>query len=687
MHATATATRPHAAAPRAPAPAPSPARGPETTAKALLRPIGACACGGRCPRCLAKSAIGSPDDPLEREADRVADRVMRMAEAPVRPAATSAAASNAPQRRCASCEVDDEMPEEETLRREPAARAIAPPAGVPASVRQALAAPGRPLDAATRGFFEPRFGLDLAGVRVHTGAAAERSATDIAARAYTVGADIVFAAGEYAPGGAAGRHLLAHELAHVVQQSHGVRRVQRAWNACGSGESCPEREPGETVRARAAVLSTGTLESPEHGIIVQPFAIGSSNASSLARDPTWLGFRREVDTRSVRWEILGFSDCRGDEALNRDLRDARATAVLHQLPSSARAKVDAAHGAPTGDCVSDDATEADRALNRSAVFIQTVENIDFPDEPVTAPTCPPTVATTAGSIGDYLSLVLCAESLFPSFSPREMLSLLRQLYYGNEAWSRTRTRFWENVIPCGLSLADPRPTLGAPLFDSLRRSQVVAGVDIGHVFTGLEAMVCPSASVELETPGPNAMVAISNEAFATWGGDLGSAAARKVHDEVDLSTINPWSTYFGTAGSPASHEDLEGDIDSFAIRAGLSGSSCAATPLTTLPTLSDPVSKMLLDYYDATPAAGAHRADYARCVVQALGGRVVGRRITNKADVVDAIRPGVESFARTFYLGLVTVPLFAIGVTEAMLLFSYSHEACELFVDWLESKL
>lgn len=55
--------------------------------------------------------------------------------------------------------------------------------------------------------------------------------------------------------------------------------------------------------------------------------------------------------------------------------------------------------------------------------------------------------------------------------------------------------------------------------------------------------------------------------------------------------------------------------------------------------------------------------------------------------MVDAIRPGVESFARTFYLGLVTVPLFAIGVTEAMLLFSYSHEACELFVDWLESKL
>lgn len=686
MHATATATvaRARVATPRATVPSPAHATG--ATATALLRPADACACGGSCPRCLLQAAIGSPDDPLEREADRVADSVVRMTEAPTTPPVAGAATPDAPPRRCASCKADDDIAGAETLRRQPVTPAIAPPTGVPASVRQALDTPGRPLDAATRAYFEPRFGLDLGGVRVHTDALAERSAADIAARAYTLGADIVFAAGEYAPRGAAGRHLLAHELAHVVQQSRGVGRVQRAWNACG-GESCPEREPGEVGRARAARLVTGTLEAPERGIIVHPFAIGSSNASSLSRDPTWLGFQRDVDTRSDRWQILGFSDCRGDEARNRDLRDERAAAVLRQLPTSARGKIDAAIGAPLADCVSDDATEDDRALNRSAVLVQTVANIDFPDDPVTAPTCPPTVATTAGSIADYVSLVLCAESLLPSLSPREILSLLRQLYYGNEAWSRTRTRFWENVIPCGLSLADPRPALGAPLFDSLRRSQVVAGVDIGHVFTGLEAMVCPSASVELETPGPNAVVAISNEAFATWGGDLGSAAARKVHDEVDLGTTNPWSTYFGTAGSPASHEDLEGDIDSFAIRAGLSGSSCTATSLTTLPTLTDPVSKMLLDYYDAAPAAGVHRADYARCVVQALGGRVVGRRITNKSDVIDAIRPGVESFARTFYLGLVTVPLFAIGVTEGLLLFIYSREACSLFVHWLESKL
>jgi peptidoglycan hydrolase-like protein with peptidoglycan-binding domain len=83
---------------------------------------------------------------------------------------------------------------------------------------------GRPMDAATRAFFEPRFGANLTGVRVHTGLAAERSAKSIDARAYTIGQDIVFGRGEYAPHTHAGRALLAHELTHTLQQSGSVQR-------------------------------------------------------------------------------------------------------------------------------------------------------------------------------------------------------------------------------------------------------------------------------------------------------------------------------------------------------------------------------------------------------------------------------------------------------------------------------
>lgn len=78
--------------------------------------------------------------------------------------------------------------------------------------------PGRPLDATTRGFMEGRFGHDFSKVRIHTGGAAAEAADAMQAHALASGTDIAFAPGMYRPGARAGMHLLAHELAHVVQQ-------------------------------------------------------------------------------------------------------------------------------------------------------------------------------------------------------------------------------------------------------------------------------------------------------------------------------------------------------------------------------------------------------------------------------------------------------------------------------------
>jgi hypothetical protein len=89
---------------------------------------------------------------------------------------------------------------------------------VPPSLHVASAPAGQPLDPATRAFFEPRFGHDFSGVRVHHGAAAAAATSKLHARAFTLDRDVVFGAGEYRPGDASGRRLLAHELAHVVQQ-------------------------------------------------------------------------------------------------------------------------------------------------------------------------------------------------------------------------------------------------------------------------------------------------------------------------------------------------------------------------------------------------------------------------------------------------------------------------------------
>jgi hypothetical protein len=80
---------------------------------------------------------------------------------------------------------------------------------------------GNPLDNATRADMESRFGQDFGDVRVHTGGAAHESARSVNAQAYTVGSDIVFQQDKFDPGSDSGRHMLAHELTHVVQQRNG----------------------------------------------------------------------------------------------------------------------------------------------------------------------------------------------------------------------------------------------------------------------------------------------------------------------------------------------------------------------------------------------------------------------------------------------------------------------------------
>jgi peptidoglycan hydrolase-like protein with peptidoglycan-binding domain len=101
---------------------------------------------------------------------------------------------------------------------------IAPPLPPPAVLSPIAArfGPGQSLDAATRAYFEPRFGRDFSQVRVHDGPAATRDADARGAEAYTDGHHLVFGAGMFAPGRQSGRLLLAHELAHVVQQGRGL---------------------------------------------------------------------------------------------------------------------------------------------------------------------------------------------------------------------------------------------------------------------------------------------------------------------------------------------------------------------------------------------------------------------------------------------------------------------------------
>jgi hypothetical protein len=86
----------------------------------------------------------------------------------------------------------------------------------PPIVHEVLRSPGQPHAETTRAFFEPRFGYDFSGVRVHADVLASQSADAVAAHAYTAGRHVVFAPGRFAPGSAQGRRLLAHELTHAA---------------------------------------------------------------------------------------------------------------------------------------------------------------------------------------------------------------------------------------------------------------------------------------------------------------------------------------------------------------------------------------------------------------------------------------------------------------------------------------
>ncbi len=149
------------------------------------------------------------------------------------------------QRKCA-CEATPEADEEMNAPLQRSAINSKPIFATPPLVHEVLRSPGQPMEASMRAFMEPRFGHDFSQVRVHTDARSAESALGVNALAYTVGQDLVFGPGQYAPASPAGRRLLAHELTHVVQQAGRGRDGQGL--SVGAPEDASEREADQASR-------------------------------------------------------------------------------------------------------------------------------------------------------------------------------------------------------------------------------------------------------------------------------------------------------------------------------------------------------------------------------------------------------------------------------------------------------
>jgi hypothetical protein len=164
-----------------------------------------------------KPVIGQVDDPLERAADRIADQVMHLKGPDLSLADAPAHVSRKG--------VTGEKKDAKTLQTtQPDLREV--DGGIPSEIR-ALQGGGSPLPQSRRAFFESWFGYDFTRVRIHSDSRAARLARSVNARAFTLGRDIVFAAEQYSPETGEGTRLLAHELAHVVQQQTSPAFIQR----------------------------------------------------------------------------------------------------------------------------------------------------------------------------------------------------------------------------------------------------------------------------------------------------------------------------------------------------------------------------------------------------------------------------------------------------------------------------
>ena len=205
-------------------------------------------CAAREPKRLESSTAGrtrvhlhvnQQDQVYESEAERAASQVVSGSKQRVAWSLSDLSDRGRVQRECSCGGTCEEWQHEKLLQRH--ASESAAPVTAPASVHNLLSGPGAQLEASTRRFVESRFGYDFRNVRIFNDHAAADSAQAVSANAYTVGNRIVFNHGKYAPESPTGLRLLAHELAHVVQQSRGGREPDLA------GEPDLEHEAGHVA--------------------------------------------------------------------------------------------------------------------------------------------------------------------------------------------------------------------------------------------------------------------------------------------------------------------------------------------------------------------------------------------------------------------------------------------------------
>ena len=190
---------------------------------------------------------------------------------------------------------------------------------VPPIVNQVLSSPGQPLEATSRVFFGTRFGHDFSQVRVHSDGTAAESARAVGALAYTVGNDIVFDSGQYAPQTTSGQRLLAHEMTHVLQQ-----RVASSGRSTYS--SLRIGAAGDAFEREAEMNAAAIAPAATHG-----FSNGEVRVSREPQKST--SYREDVDATESGLYQEYQRDCNGVAVLNRLEKNDEKRTPLERVQS------------------------------------------------------------------------------------------------------------------------------------------------------------------------------------------------------------------------------------------------------------------------------------------------------------------------------------------------------------------
>lgn len=229
-----------------------------------------------CSLLQTKLTVGSPNDPLEHEADVMADTIMRMPE------------QNFIQRKCSHCE------EEEKIQRKPLASFIQRKGSSTGSTASdavsnkinASKGNGSSMDGNTQTFMQSRFGADFCDVKIHTDGEAIQMNRELNAKAFTVGNDIYFNEGQYNPHSNEGKHLLAHELTHTVQQGAVInKKIQRVELSYDDG-------PDAAGNTRAVLTALNTAGAKATFYLVGQRVLEGNNwevVFDIAATGHWLG--------------------------------------------------------------------------------------------------------------------------------------------------------------------------------------------------------------------------------------------------------------------------------------------------------------------------------------------------------------------------------------------------------------